>query len=924
MNPRLTLYVFIMLLGFFKSNVVYAQQISNAWVYGGINNVEESNTCYIDDLGNRYQVIIARESFVIDSLGTPITIGTNAIQHNNQTLVIYYQTIVVKFNANGNYLYHICIPNNTPGGNVNTSITFDNQNNAYLSTGITLIDTLGSFLIDGKKNIQNLFTGIKSQSHDPIVLIKLNEGGTFNWVKAIYKISLPRDHGPPSISTNQAKNKLKLSYFNFRGLNNYSMDTIIVLATNGLQDTIFTNALLLLLEFLPSGQLKGYTEPIKNQLVNSMAGTFSFTYNTIKHKEYNISCFVLRLTADDTLYANTPIPLKEGLNTILFCTNDNDSIIWAKCIFTDLQSGPHNTKITSDTIKNEITIALRYFANWSTIHIDPILNNNANNGTYYIKINDNGDLLNSKFSSIFIHDVTWNHRSKKFITSNGTWPISVSFLDSNYNLLSTVILNPQLQYMNLAGGAYLNTQQQINTDKKGQTYISGCFNKSVFYPCINNYVTFNNNNRDVFVLKIAPLITHDTSACNPITSPSGKYLWDTTGVYYDTIPSTTNCDSVLEVRFTNLSSKVANIDTTVHANMQSPSGKFTWVSTGIYNDTLSNKYGCDSIIIFKLKVLQTKNTIDTSVCNNFITPSAKYLFDSTGIYTDTIPNSVGADSIITINLKVLKNFSKIDTSFCTSILSPSGKYTFTISGNYNDTLININGCDSIIYINYTNTTTFDTLNINSCDSTISPSGKYTYTSSGTYIDTLTNQYGCDSILTINFKIAYAQLTLTKSNNITCDSPFATLTATGGDKYKWTLNNNIIDTSNASIVVAPNENTIYKVISTNNLGCMATDSIIVSVEIKDSTITIPNVFTPNNDGINDCYSIDGIALYNKLNFTIYNRWGQEIYTTSNPTFCWDGTVISGEQAPNGTYFYIIEGVNNCNKSLKTKGTITLIR
>jgi len=85
----------------------------------------------------------------------------------------------------------------------------------------------------------------------------------------------------------------------------------------------------------------------------------------------------------------------------------------------------------------------------------------------------------------------------------------------------------------------------------------------------------------------------------------------------------------------------------------SPSGNFTWDSSGIYLDTLVSAALCDSIITINLTIeTATSSTIDTSVCESYTSPSGNYIYDSGGVYYDTIPNAAMCDSVITINLTI--------------------------------------------------------------------------------------------------------------------------------------------------------------------------------------------------------------------------------------------------------------------------------
>ena len=112
---------------------------------------------------------------------------------------------------------------------------------------------------------------------------------------------------------------------------------------------------------------------------------------------------------------------------------------------------------------------------------------------------------------------------------------------------------------------------------------------------------------------------------------------------------------------------------------------------------------------------------------------------------------------------------------------------------------------------------------------------------------------------------------------------------------------------------------------NNLGCTATKNITVKVNNFNANLLLPNVFTPNANGLNDVFKINCRGLKSLTQFTIYNRWGNMVYkqNTCNTNIGWDGTFNSVKQ-PTGTYVYIWAGVNLSNIKVKAHGTITLIR
>ncbi len=67
--------------------------------------------------------------------------------------------------------------------------------------------------------------------------------------------------------------------------------------------------------------------------------------------------------------------------------------------------------------------------------------------------------------------------------------------------------------------------------------------------------------------------------------------------------------------------------------------------------------------------------------------------------------------------------------------------------------------------------------------------------------------------------------------------------------------------------------------------------------------LPNAFTPNGDGDNDLYIPRGLCFIERVEFKIFNRWGQLVFETQDPAIEWDGTNLSGEALPSGTYYYV---------------------
>src|SRR5690606_40339000 len=71
------------------------------------------------------------------------------------------------------------------------------------------------------------------------------------------------------------------------------------------------------------------------------------------------------------------------------------------------------------------------------------------------------------------------------------------------------------------------------------------------------------------------------------------------------------------------------------------------------------------------------------------------------------------------------------------------------------------------------------------------------------------------------------------------------------------------------------------------------------EVEVIALKIPNVFTPNGDGVNDYFEIRGLGMFPTHRLTVFNRWGNEVYKSSNYQNDWNGANLS-----EGTYYYVL--------------------
>jgi gliding motility-associated-like protein len=160
--------------------------------------------------------------------------------------------------------------------------------------------------------------------------------------------------------------------------------------------------------------------------------------------------------------------------------------------------------------------------------------------------------------------------------------------------------------------------------------------------------------------------------------------------------------------------------------------------------------------------------------------------------------------------------------------------------------------------------------------------------------------------------------------IGCDGIPARLSVpAGGASYTWNPSTGLSDPNAADPTTTVDMSTTYFVLVVDSDGCSTTDTITFKElgSIKNAFV-IPNAFTPNGDGHNDCFGVHawGSVILDELD--IFDRWGARVFSTTNPADCWDGT-YNGRIEPPGAYVFVIKAETACGKVTRT-GTLMLIR
>jgi gliding motility-associated-like protein len=214
------------------------------------------------------------------------------------------------------------------------------------------------------------------------------------------------------------------------------------------------------------------------------------------------------------------------------------------------------------------------------------------------------------------------------------------------------------------------------------------------------------------------------------------------------------------------------------------------------------------------------------------------------------------------------------------------------------------------------------LSCTTCSNPIaSPSVSTNYSVSSTF----TNGCMSSTIQSINVvPSSVASFTTTNSGGAFPQTISVVNTSSYTSIYYWTFGTNTTTLTTPSFVVnSPGSYTITLVtIGSNN--CNDTlRSIIVIDDIIQPSIAMPNIFTPNADGVNDFFYPVMVG-FKEMTCLIYDRWGVLVYEFNSLTDKWSGENLKGKDSNAGTYFYIFTGIDIYNKNYLRKGYVQLIR
>lgn len=320
-----------------------------------------------------------------------------------------------------------------------------------------------------------------------------------------------------------------------------------------------------------------------------------------------------------------------------------------------------------------------------------------------------------------------------------------------------------------------------------------------------------------------------------------------------------------------------------------------WVEVSQNNCIIKDSIQVDFLELLNLNIgNDTSLCIGSSILLDASMPNAIYQWQDNstnpmlnvsqpGLYwvTVTVNNCIETDSILITNITVPPLDLGPDTTVCAGSIVYLDGTTPNVTYRWQD-----NSSNPAFFVNNTGLYWLE-ISINNCKNADSIQVNY---QTLPYVN-----LGPDTLLCLGSELI-----------LNASSPNST--------YLWQDNS-----TNPSFTVSK-EGTYWVEVTSKN--CSKSDTI--NIETGQCDFIIPNAFSPNADGLNDEFKIINSLNIDILNFSIFNRWGQQIFSIQGSEFGWDGS-FKGQACENGTYFYLIKYKTKNNSSqLYKSGDIELIR
>lgn len=473
------------------------------------------------------------------------------------------------------------------------------------------------------------------------------------------------------------------------------------------------------------------------------------------------------------------------------------------------------------------------------------------------------------------------------------------------------------------------TSQVINAGNPGSTYLwsNGANTQQITVTASGTHsVTVTNSNgcsaTDAIHIAlnsfpVDPLSDATTCETSPVSLNAGNigstYLWNTTattqnisptasGTYSVTVTTAQNCSATFDAVVTLVPSVNVHLgnDTTIcqgnamTLDADNPGMTYLWSTNATSETIIVNAAGTYSVVVSNGSCSAT---------------------DVIVIGTDNAPSDVLQDVIQCIGQPAVLDAGNVGCSYLWNLGTTAQTLTVNNSGTYSVTITNATGCstvsDAVVQLVQPPVVHLGPDSVLCEGETLvadagNPGATYSWSNGattrtisirqpGTYTAQVSNGYCQRSDdITVNFNPSPVQMATRQFH--TClgeDEQYVRLDAGNpGSRYDWS-------TGESSQVILAGAYGWYVVEVLNQFDCAGRDSAQV-IEYCPSAIFIPNTFTPNSDGTNDIFIPVGKNIA-AMHLYVFDRWGNQLFESDNPTMGWDGT-YGGEVVKNDVYVW----------------------
>lgn len=424
----------------------------------------------------------------------------------------------------------------------------------------------------------------------------------------------------------------------------------------------------------------------------------------------------------------------------------------------------------------------------------------------------------------------------------------------------------------------------------------------------------------VVTAQITPAASSSTSAtiCQGRSYTFNNQSYSSTGVYNATFPTGSGCDSVASLHLTVTPALTSSLTRQICPGQTVEFNGQQYGTAGTFPITLSTALGCDSIVSLTISLQGAITTVDTlSKCPGESVVYRGQTFSNAGTFPVTISNAQGCDTIVNLTIVDAGTINRVDTiSKCQNQSVVYRGQTYTTAGNYNLTFSSANSCDTLLVL-----TVIDRPVVtNTQTSAICAGEKVTYygvdyTTAGTYTINVpaTNPADCESILILNLTVnpAPAVPLVTTNLPLPCYGEMFVATVQNpevNETYIWSTSatGNPVSTSVSYNQVVTENGSIFVKASNGNCSSVAVEIPLLVQQLYNDNFDMPNVITPNGDGVND--EVDFNVIFGgclEFKAEIFNRWGNPVFVQKNNDTGFKGKDSKGVDLTEGTYFYKVK-------------------